>query len=170
MKGRQCQRFAKKNSDDLPLLSLIALRILIHVRFTIRNHHSHFLEREKNMSPKYNVTIASITAVIAIALFAMPFANLSVHADRSQVGLHKGNTLTSMHHVSMSSEVVKHYFGTDAVKKALAVPENANVRMSYGKYQDGSTGYVISNVDKKGNEQIMVATIPGGNGGCPNCQ
>jgi hypothetical protein len=113
------------------------------------------------MSYKKIFIAASILIVSAIALFIYPSINQPISAEQSKFSGHENHLITLTEAVGLtkafqittsSNEVLAHYFGSDALEKALAQPGCVGLRMYYGKHQDGSPALVIVGVDKKGKD------------------
>ncbi|GEM_PF-892675 len=102
-----------------------------------------------------------IAAALVIAILVLPSFDHPVSAEQS---LYTGNEnhditlqdavgLTQAYRLAVSSEtVLAHYFGKNAIEKALAQPGCVGVRMFYGKHKDGSSTLVIIGVDRAGND------------------
>ena len=125
------------------------------------------------MSYKKVFIAASILVISMIGLFIYPSINQPISAEQSKFSGHENHLITLTEAASItkafrittkSDEVLAHYFGSDALEKALAQPGCVGLRIYYGKHQDGSPALVIVGVDKKGNDitsgTLLQRTIP----------
>lgn len=113
------------------------------------------------MSIKRIIVATSILMVLAIALFIYPSIDRSISAEQSKytgnedhsISLPEAVGLTKAYRIASAPDaVLGHYFGKNAIAKALAQPGCVGIRMYYGKHKDGSPAMVIVGVDNKGND------------------
>jgi hypothetical protein len=123
------------------------------------------------MSIRHIVVIISF--LIISTTIILPSMSTSIRAEETKITnrsshimtLQDAASLTKLYRINTeSTAMLVQYFGKDAVDKALTQPGCVQVRVYYGKGQEGKSGYLIYGVDKKGNEMIA-SLIPV----CPAC-
>jgi len=109
--------------------------------------------------------------VLAIVLFISPSINQPIRAEQAQSGVNKvltaqdATSLTKIYRINTESkDMLIHYFGKEAVDKALAQPGCIGLRMYYGMDKNGTRGLILVGVDKKGNETFAGTPVV-----CPAC-
>lgn len=107
------------------------------------------------------VVVASIFFAMTLLLVIYPSLDRPIGAEQSKytgnedhsISLPEAANLTKAYRIASASDVVLgHYFGKNAIEKALAQPGCVGIRMYYGKHKDGSPAMVIVGVDNKGND------------------
>lgn len=100
--------------------------------------------------------VSAIAVVLAILLINQPVGasqtKFTGHEDH-YITLKEGIELTKAFRAEApSNAVLAHYFGKDALQKALEQPGCVGLRMYYGKHADGSPTLVLVGVDNNGND------------------
>jgi hypothetical protein len=102
------------------------------------------------------IAAAVMSGILILPSFVHPVSaeqTLYTGTEKHDISLQEAVGLTRAYRVGVSSEtVLAHYFGKEAVEKALAQPGCVGVRMFYGKHHDGSSTLVIIGVDRAGND------------------